>query len=66
MHINGRSWDHDVFRMEGTRKRHRFHDFSPPEEVAVVNSVVPKKTKKANSFWDGVFNSFFFFVVRNS
>ena len=44
--------------MEGTRKRHRFHDFSPPEEVAVVNSVVPKKTKKANSFWDGVFNSF--------
>ena len=44
--------------MEGTRKRHSFHDFSPAEEVAVVNSVVQKKTKEANSFWDGVFNSF--------
>ena len=51
ININGRSWDHEVvFRMEGTRKRHIFHDFSPAEEVAVVNSIVPKKTKQANSF----------------
>ena len=44
--------------MEGTRKRHRFHDFSPAEEVAVVNSVVPKNTKEANRVWDEVYKSF--------
>ena len=38
--------------------RHRFHDISAAEEVAVLNSVVQKKTNEANSFWDGVFNSF--------
>ena len=45
--------------MEGTRKRHRFNDFSPAKEVAVINSVVPKQTKEANSFSDGVINWFY-------
>ena len=43
---------------EGTRKRHRFHAFSLAEEVTVVNSIMSKRTKEANSFLDGIFNSF--------
>ena len=39
-------------------QKHRFHDFGPAEEAAVVDGAIPKNTKKANCFWINVFDTF--------
>ena len=33
--------------MDAPREKHRFHDFSATEEVAVVNDAVPERSKEA-------------------
>ena len=39
-------------------QKHRFHDFWPAEEAAVVDGAIPKNTKKAKCFWINVFDTF--------